>query len=359
MQTVLQQPRRGPTRVPWRVRDACPEQTASVVPIATQACIDHVSRAVLTLSSVVKFLPFPPATEITMMRPAEVLVLLFAALAITIPRSTEAQTIYRWRDANGGVHYSNEPTRTPQNAAAVELPPLGSIQGPAVKRTKTSHKGMRREALPAMPCGPADPSGLMSAVSRGLSTEHPDETLTLLVGGLALSADPDATVQSLVTPWDPDAPQAHLSQAAIAFPTGTSCPTVPPLVRYPTTSTERASRGLCDDYRRAFAQVGVATSRDAGVARSFGDIAQRFVRVQLEGNNAVASGFRTARGEGMLTSDAAVLSPYMTVPLDPWIVKAHVSQTEHLAGESDELVAQLTVALEEIDRAARAVGCWN
>lgn len=295
-----------------------------------------------------------------MMRPTEVLVLLFTALAVTIPSSIEAQTIYRWRDANGGIHYSNEPTRTPQNAAAVELPPLGSIQGPAVKRTKTSRKATGRGALPATPCGPADPSGLMSAVSLGLKSARPDETLTLLVGGLPMSADPDATVQSLVTPWDPDAPEAHLSQAAIAFPTGTSCPTVPPLVRYPTSSrAERASRGLCDDYRRAFAQVGVATSRDAGIARSFGDIAQRFVRIQLEGNNAVASGFRAAVGEGMLTSDAAVLSPYMTVPLDPWIVKAHVSQTDHLAGESDELVAQLTVALEEIDRAARAVGCWN
>jgi hypothetical protein len=53
------------------------------------------------------------------------------------------------------------------------------------------------------------------------------------------------------------------------------------------------------------------------------------------------------------------MAPHMTVPLDPWIVKAHVSQTEKLASESDDLVAQLTVALEEIDRAARAVGCWN
>jgi hypothetical protein len=49
----------------------------------------------------------------------------------------------------------------------------------------------------------------------------------------------------------------------------------------------------------------------------------------------------------------------MTIPLDPWIVAAHVSQTESLATESDQLVDQLTVALEEIDRAARATGCWN
>lgn len=200
----------------------------------------------------------------------------------------------------------------------------------------------------------------MSAVGEGLSSERPEERLTLVVGGIPFSADPDATVQILVTPWDPDAPQGHLSQAAIAFPTGSSCPSAPPLVRYPTGGrTDRSSRGLCDDYRRAFAQVGVATNRDAGIARSFSDIATSFVRVQRQGNNAVASGFRAAITDGMLTSDAAELAPFMTVPLDPWIVKAHVSQTEQLASESDELVAQLTVALEEIDRAARAVGCWN
>lgn len=134
---------------------------------------------------------------------------------------------------------------------------------------------------------------------------------------------------------------------------------MPPLVRYPTTGRVDRSRGLCDDYRRAFAQVGVATSRDAGIARSFADIARSFVRVQLEGNNAVASGFRAAVADGLFTSEANELAPFMTVPLDPWIVKAHASQTGRLATESDELVAQLTVALEEIDRAARAVGCWN
>jgi hypothetical protein len=84
-----------------------------------------------------------------------------------------------------------------------------------------------------------------------------------------------------------------------------------------------------------------------------------FVQVQLEGNVATASGFRVARAEGMFTTDANQLATRMTVPLDPWIVAAHVSQTDSLATESDALVEQLTVALEEIDRAARASGCWN
>lgn len=295
-----------------------------------------------------------------MMRPASILLICCTALAVTLPTPARCQTIYRWHDAKGGLHYSNEPTRTPESAAAVELPPLGSIQIPATKRTRTSRRPASNEAPPAAPCGPADPSGLMSAVGEGLSATRPEKNLTLLVGGLPYSADPDATVQSLVTPWDPDAPQGHLSQAAIAFPTGTSCPSAPPLVRYPTGGrSDRGSRGLCDDYRRAFAQVGVATNRDAGIARSFSDIAQSFVHVQHQGNNAVASGFRAAVANGISTSEAIELAPFMTVPLDPWIVKAHVSQTEQLASESDDLVAQLTVALEEIDRAARAVGCWN
>jgi hypothetical protein len=166
-------------------------------------------------------------------------------------------------------------------------------------------------------------------------------------------------VDTLVTDWDPDEPQAHLSQSAIAYPIGTSCPAAPPFVRYPTNQRRNgASRGLCDDYRRAFAQIGVAVSRDAGIARSFRDIARAFVRVREEGNVAVASGFRVAR-TGMLTSDAMQLAPHLTIPLDPWIVAAHAAQTNDLADDSDALVEQLTVALEEIDRAARASGCWN
>ncbi|MCC6763597.1 MAG: DUF4124 domain-containing protein [Deltaproteobacteria bacterium] len=293
-----------------------------------------------------------------MMRPA---VSLFTAalLATLAPPPSHAQTIYRWLDAKSGVHYSNEPSRTPEHASAVELAPLGTIQIPVRKRTRP---GRRPSATPppAAPCGPADPTGLMSAIGAGLVSERPDERLTLLVGGVPLTTSADATVTTLVTRWDPDEPQAHLSQSAIAYPVGSSCPTAPPLVRYPTNGRrEAASRGLCDDYRRAFAQVGVATSRDAGIARSFRDIARSFLDVQLEGNVAIASGFRAAVADGMLRSDATVLAPHVTVPLDPWIVKAHVAQTERLASESDHLVDQLTVALEEIDRAARATGCWN
>jgi Domain of unknown function (DUF4124) len=295
-----------------------------------------------------------------MIRPA-FLVALAASMILGSSAPTHAQSIYRWYDANGGLHFSNQSTRTPEHATAVELPPLGSIQIPASAARKRSRGSISRENVPpAAPCGPADPTGLATAVTGGLAEETPDADLTLLVGGLPLATSPDATVDVLITSWDPDAPQASLSQSAIAYPTGSSCPSAPPLVRYPTNAGARgASRGLCDDYRRAFAQVGVATSRDAGIGRSFGDIARAFVQVADEGNNATASGFRAALADGMFTSDATQLAPHMTIPLDPWIVAAHVSQTQNLAYESDQLVEQLTIALEEIDRAARASGCWN
>ncbi len=287
--------------------------------------------------------------------------LLVVALSTLFGTPSSAQTIYRWKDAQGGLHFSNLPAHTPTGAAEADLPPLGSIQIPRsakhAKRMKPAHAG---SATPIMPCGPADPTGLSHAIDLGLPSSAPASSLTLLVGGLPLSTSPDATVDTLVTPWDPDAPHAHLSQSAMAYPVGSSCPTFPPLVRYPTIARRSApSRGLCDDYRRAFAQVGVATSRNAGIARSFREIARDFIRVGREGNVAVASGFRAAVADGMFVSDAMQLAPSMTIPLDPWIVAAHAAQTDDLASESDALVDQLTVALEEIDRAARATGCWN
>ncbi len=287
-------------------------------------------------------------------------VVLAAAFLLTPPVSAHAQTIYRWHDARGGLHFSNQVSRTPTGAAAIELEPLGSIVGPSGPRHAPQRRGHRHDVPPASPCGPADPTGLLDAVSSAVAPEAPADSLTLVVGGIPLETSDTATVQTLVTPWDPDAPQAHLSQSAIAYPSGSSCPSAPPLVRYSTNARHEArSRGLCDDYRRAFAQVGVAASRDAGIARSFHDVAADFVRVGQEGNVATASGFRAAVAGGMFASDARTLAPFMTVPLDPWIIAAHVSQTDSLASESDELVDQLTVALEEIDRAARATGCWN
>lgn len=291
------------------------------------------------------------------------IVTLLATLVAPAFAHASTASIYRWRDANGVLHYSNRAARAPKHAATVELTPLGSITGPRVARRPESGRltrAVRPSVVAVSPCGLADPSGLIDAVLTGVEDENREEGLTLVAGGVPVSASRDADIRTLITAWDPDAPQAHLSQSAIAYPSGSSCPSTPPLVRYSTTrGHEGRSRSLCEDYRRAFAQVGVAVNRDAGVAGSFRDIARDFVRVAEAGNVATASGFRAAVASGMFTSDAATLAPYMTVPLDPWIVAAHASQTETLAAESDALVEELTVALEEVDRAARARGCWQ
>jgi hypothetical protein len=281
-----------------------------------------------------------------------------AASLLLVPAAAPAQTIYRWHDAAGGVHFSNQAERVPANAESIELTPLGSISGPRRARRATPPSVRRLPARPS-PCGPADPTGLVDAVAAGAARRSGDEGLTLLAGGVPISASEDATVQLLLTSWDPDAPQAPLSQSAIAYPKGSSCPTSPPLVRYSTNGGDARSRGLCDDYRRAFAQVGVAASRDAGIGRSFREVAENFLRVAAEDDTAIASGLRAELAEGMFTSDAAELAPHLTVPLAPWIVSAHVAQTARLADESTAFVEELTVALEEIDRAARASGCWE
>jgi hypothetical protein len=46
------------------------------------------------------------------------------------------------------------------------------------------------------------------------------------------------------------------------------------------------------------------------------------------------------------------------VPLPPWAVEAHVAQADQLGAESGAFVDELTAALEEIDAAARSIGCW-
>jgi len=42
----------------------------------------------------------------------------------------------------------------------------------------------------------------------------------------------------------------------------------------------------------------------------------------------------------------------------PWAVEAHVAQTDQLGAESGAFVDELAAALEEIDAAARSIGCW-
>src|SRR5690349_12426151 len=85
-----------------------------------------------------------------------------------------AQTIYRWRDAGGGLHFSNQTEHAPNGATVAELPTLGSIQIPAsAKRARRSAKAHVAPAPPLSPCGPADPTGLAHAIALGLPSAFP------------------------------------------------------------------------------------------------------------------------------------------------------------------------------------------
>ena len=168
-----------------------------------------------------------------MIRPTALL-LLAASLILGPTASAPAQTVYRWRDAKGGLHFSNQSERTPNEATAVELPPLGSIQIPATsKRARQRARAHREGAPPAAPCGPADPLGLIDAVSFGSQTNdvsqgrYPDGTPTIEFFGTptpggpntlgsnappVITAIPDInitagqTLSFTVTASDPDSP---------------------------------------------------------------------------------------------------------------------------------------------------------
>jgi hypothetical protein len=99
----------------------------------------------------------------------------------------------------------------------------------------------------------------------------------------------------------------------------------------------------------------VAVSRDEGIARAFHDIAEEFVTV--------ARRDYTAGGRGAIVVQPAAFTRLAygreeRVPLPPWLVDAHIAQAGELGAESSSLVNELTVALEEIDGAARRAGCW-
>jgi len=101
-------------------------------------------------------------------------------------------------------------------------------------------------------------------------------------------------------------------------------------------------------------------SRDQGVARSFRAIAEHFVEVA--GRDYTAGG-RDAVLVPVVATDAHGPATFVAaeeerVPLPPWAVEAHVAQTDQLGEESGAFVDELAAALEEIDAAARSIGCW-
>jgi hypothetical protein len=296
-----------------------------------------------------------------------------ALLTAVFADAASAAPVYRWQDAAGGLHFSNRSEVVPDFAHEMELPPVRApltVPRAAAPGGVTGKQAQSRARLVSSEeCGPGDSSGVGRAIVSRLVGARQSENLTVFVGGVPVLYRPGA----VVTVWGEDVSDdrsAPIEQASIAYPEGGVCPERPPLHRYAVSSASRVtSRGLCDDYRRAFAEVGVAVSRDQRIARSFGVLADDFSEIAAQGYTA------RERGQGVLVRDASLADRTFSagggwtvmpalearardVRLPPWVVEAHIAQTEELAEETAGFVEELTVALEEIDRSARARGCW-
>jgi hypothetical protein len=249
-----------------------------------------------------------------------------------------ANAIYRWQDAGGRLHFSNIPARMPSSAEPARLRELSIVRAPRPAGAAAPALAGRPGAEPwtGAVCAAADPSRLIDAISARLAASRSegvtDSPLTLLVAGKPVSFAPDAVLEVRAA-TDSDATGAG-EQAAVAYPGGLACPRTPPLERYAVAMTARdpsSPSGLCEDYRRASAEIDIALSRNESVARSF-----RVAAVRFESQAAGGNGFETP----------------------PWLVEAGAAQTAELAAEIEEFITELSVAREEIDRAARARDCW-
>ena len=282
--------------------------------------------------------------------------LIIFSCVIAFADGASAASIFRWRDASGDLHFSNRVAAIPEGATEVTLPPI--VRAGPLMRAVPAPASVPIARMPAparADCPPPDASGVVAAVATRLAGTRHLDGLTLIVGGIPVAYDSDT--QITLKGADPNGrATAPVEQAAVAYPGGSHCPVRPPLERYAVSGGRRAAPArLCDDYRRAFAEVGVAVNRDQAVARSFHAIAERFVKVAAQGH-AAGGGRVLALQAGALTTLTYV--PEERVPLPPWAVEAHIAQTDELGAESADLVEELTVALEEIDGAAQRAGCW-
>lgn len=296
-----------------------------------------------------------------------------ALLTAVLADAAGAASIYRWHDVAGGLHFSNRPEVVPGYAREVELPPIPTASVPVAGRSATAARlgaGTVSRPVPALSvgrgpswCGTPDPTGLIDAVTTRLARDRQLGSLTLLVAGVPVVYRSGTITTMTSTDLSGDL-LTPVEQAAIVYPDGTLCPARPALARYAASSGRRgASRSICDDYRRAFAEVGIAVSRDQRIARSFHAIADDFSAIATGGYIAgrrahvAAERRRDPTRELRATETIAELAG-PSIELPPWIVEAHIAQTGAIGDEAAELVEELTVALGEIDGAARARGCW-
>jgi hypothetical protein len=277
--------------------------------------------------------------------------------------SAHADTVYQWRDSNGVRHFSNRADAVPKHAREAELPPLGRIEIPRQR----SRVPLTDERWPVIEfdgqnqvsaCDPADPTALAHAVAGRLRNRGMLEGLTLIVDSEPVSYSRDAIVTVYKYDEDPYEPFGVVEQGAIAYPAGQPCPVRPPLPRYAVPAAGVGRSGdICEDFRRAFPHHGIAANRNQHVGWSFREIAAHYVAV-------AADGYAAREPEDTVHVSLATYEPTTTprsstpVALPPWLVEAHVAQTSELGQEADDLVTELAVALEEIDRAARNAGCW-
>ena len=289
---------------------------------------------------------------------------LMLTLMLPLTATAAPETYYHWRDARGVVHVSNRADRAPDHAARVEVEARATAPAPrgATPLVAAPIAPAERDV-----CPPPDTSGLVGAVLTRLARrDRLGDVDTLLVAAEPALVAPGSAV--LLARRYPERPvvvgvrgdrvlsepveivdggpyvidrlaerTAATEQAAVAY-RGSACPARPPLTRYSVVTRRVPSRSVCDDYRRAFAEVGVTVSRDGAVAESFRAAAHRCAVLAARGVVTDADGTE--------------------LDLPVWILDAHVAQVRELATETAELTDELTVALKEIDRAARARKCW-
>jgi len=354
--------------------------------------------------------------------------------------SAHAEPIYCWHDQDQQLHCSNRVERVPPGAKVASPPPLGFLStrriGPTAPSSSIKSRPSREERSDY--CPPSQPTRVGEVMARAIDPKysrarrHGPDAFTLFVDGEPVMYRSSSIVQ-VVDGVDATHPSASLKGASLAFPSGAApCKGHPPLEAYAVRSGRAVGpNGLCSDFRRAFAQVGITASRDDAVVRSFRAVAENvaeaaaqgyvfegrgngpmdvrihngdepgrdlesvkpFVRpewvraeqekTRLHHQPVRYSGGRPVhlrpatfevpaqvgryrkparppvgapRWTGHLNSRRTL--PPTVVVLPEWLPEAHAAQTAEIAAETEAFVDELTIALEEIDRAARAAGCW-
>jgi len=134
-----------------------------------------------------------------------------------------ADPIFTWRDAKGGVHYSNRHEVIPSEASEVELPPLPvhilsrktGLPSDVARAVSMAPPGTRHPRSIAT-CDAPDPSGVAAAVAERLGQRQLDG-LTVIVAGVPIAYSDSANIQVK----GPDAESGTASpaaQAALAYP---------------------------------------------------------------------------------------------------------------------------------------------